>query len=238
MGAFGGGEGLQGCFGETGSEVALPVLLGLQLVDEGHELVHPGNDALLLGEGWKWKLNGCETAQTEVGDVGRLLGFTPKTSRPHVCAKDDQGVLRSNPRTWAKTDQGILKTGPRYFPAIDGWTTDKFIALSFVQQDVVRFEQEPLGLFRREVHFEDVGRVDSCFVHICDPQVWTHIRAVVVLGSPLTPKLQVANFINAAPFPMRGQGKWRHDSLGYHGVQGITRPNPFISEMFFLCVTT
>ena len=53
LGPLGVREGLQRRLREPCPDFTLPRLLGLQLVDEGHELVHASDDAFLFGEGWK-----------------------------------------------------------------------------------------------------------------------------------------------------------------------------------------
>jgi hypothetical protein len=50
FGAFGAGQSLEGGLREPVAGLALFGLAGLQLVAEGHELIDPRDDALLLGE--------------------------------------------------------------------------------------------------------------------------------------------------------------------------------------------
>src|SRR5262249_48882495 len=67
-------------FRQAVSNLALLGLLRLQFVAEGHELVHFGDDALLLGEGWPRQQN-----LREVALVKAILGRPGY--RPNRCLK-------------------------------------------------------------------------------------------------------------------------------------------------------
>lgn len=198
-------------------------------IEVSEEDIEPVNDAVLLIERGEWKLDRRETNRGEVSHIGCLSGSLSESSTVHIGSKDDQSELCNKHIMTAKPEKRLLEAYVWNLTSKQCGTTNEFATLAFIQQDIIRLKTISLLLCGCEVHVLDISKVEPSILNVRNPQVWDHVRAVVMLGRALATQLHLPHILNASPDPARrGFEGWGHLNLRRrHGscrlVSGVLR---------------
>src|SRR5262249_5464383 len=102
-----------------------------------------------------------------------------------------------NANSGTKPNQRVLEACTWYLAPIDGRPSDKFTALSLVQQHITDAQPISLVVCALKVHPHHIGGVNTIIEHVCDPEVRRHVGSLMVLGSPLSSERNTANRCDA-----------------------------------------
>src|SRR4051794_20911681 len=92
----------------------------------------------------------------------------------------------------AEADEGVLEACERRIASVDRRSSDKLRALTLVEQDVAILEPVRLLLLGREIHLQQVARVDVVLEHVCDPEIWDEVVALLLAWRPFAPWLGIS----------------------------------------------
>ena len=148
-------------------------------------VLHGLNDSFLFGKWRQWKLDENESLRRHVSNTRGDIGTLPKPTAVKISPEDCEGIARSYSVVRSEAKKRLLVASTRYLVAIHRRPSNELGTLPLVEENVAEAELVSGELLWREVHPLDISNDDSIFKDVCNPQIWTHVVARMMLRCAL-----------------------------------------------------